>query len=118
MGCGGNGLATVSGEVTLDSKPLATGQVVFNPLGKQPTAIGHIQSNGTYRLSTGRETGVAPGEYIVTVQAREPTLEPTDNTSGPRTGKLLTPEEYGSAQTTPLRFTVEPGSNEFDIPLP
>jgi hypothetical protein len=118
IGCGDNGLATVSGEVTLASQPLATGQVVFNPVGKQPTAIGHIQSDGTYYLSTGRETGVAPGEYIVTVQAREPTIEPTDNTSGPRTGKLLTPEEYGSARTSPLRFTAEPGSNTFDIALP
>ena len=117
VGCGGDGQATVRGKVTLNSQPLTSGQVVFHPTSSLPTAIGHIQSDGSYSLSTGRQPGIAPGEYVVTVQSREPTIEPKDNSAGPQTGALLTPAEYGSEETTPLKFVVEAGSNRFDISI-
>jgi hypothetical protein len=101
----------------MDGKPLLRGNVVFHSLEEQPTANGVIQSSGQYALTTGRSEGLAPGEYRVTVQSREPVILPTDNQSGPTPGKRISPETYGDTKTTPLHFAVKPGSNVFDIDL-
>ncbi len=112
-GCGRGHGASVSGEVTLDGKPLDTGTVAFHPLGDGPTAYGGIHPNGTYQLKTGAGTGVPPGEYRVTVVAT--TAPPTDGPSVP--GQMITPARYGDPAQSGLHRTVERGSNRIDLNL-
>jgi hypothetical protein len=119
-GCG-NGLAQVSGLVTLDGEPLHGGDnvratVIFQPAsGKGSPAVGILDENGEYRLSTGSQDGIEPGEYVVTCSAAE--LVPPKNPGGTPGGRRLTDAKYNSAKTSGLSFTVLPGKNNFDIPL-
>jgi hypothetical protein len=110
-GCGAYE-SSVSGIVTLDGNPLKSGTVVFYPVGGGgAAAYGSVQADGSYTLDTGASGGLAAGEYVVTVVA----------TTGPQPGalfgKLLTPERYGNAKTTDLKFSVKTGGNKIDLPL-
>lgn len=119
-GCGSD-LGQVSGTVTLNGEPLRGGNgvratVVFQPLaaGGVP-AVGNVGPEGEYSLFSGAKEGVVPGEYAVTctasqkVAGRDPTAAPT--------GRRITDPKYGNPQTSGLQFTVQPGSNEFNIAL-
>src|SRR5262245_14649783 len=76
IGCG-NGLSTVNGTVTLDGRPLAgseklRGTVQFSPEdGHGTNAVGYLDENGHYDLSSGSRVGVLPGKYLVTIAANE-----------------------------------------------
>jgi hypothetical protein len=115
VGCGGKP-AKVSGVVTLDGKPLERGMVGFAPIDGGMRAAGMIQSDGSYTLSTNRESGLDTGEYLTTVVSREPGVE---NPQGgpPMPGPYITPRHYAIAKTSELRFQVEAGSNTIDIEL-
>ena len=120
-GCG-NGLAKVSGQVTLDGQPLRGGNgnvrvtVQFQPAsGVGSTAIGLADENGIYILGTGSKTGIPPGEYFVTCSAQE--LVPTKTAQNMNGVRQVTDAKYANAKTSGLKFTVEPGKNQFDIPL-
>ena len=72
-----DGLGTrysVSGTVTYKGEPVPKADITFIPLGKDAAkqgASGHIE-NGSYSLSTlSPDDGALPGEYKVTVSARE-----------------------------------------------
>lgn len=110
-GCGNSLESKVSGRVTLNDKPLTRGMVSFYP-AQGPAAVGSIQSDGTYTISTGRGEGLHPGEYVVTVFANEP---PPPDESVP--GKIITPAIYNDKATSPLKFTVAAGNNVIDLPL-
>src|SRR5262245_38136533 len=75
-GCG-NGLAKVSGVVTLDGQPLRSGNdvratVYFQPAsGAGAAAVGILDEEGKFTLSSGSQTGVAPGEYVITCSATQ-----------------------------------------------
>lgn len=117
-GCGGAFDATVSGEVTLDGEPISTGTVTFKPTGNGSMAYAKIDESGTYRLRTGREIGLPPGEYQVTVVAREQSREAYGKEGGPPpAGKMITPEWYRSTDSSGLSFQVESGSNQIDLSL-
>lgn len=111
--------ATVTGSVSVDGKALTMGEVIFHPT-KGSLAIGSIVE-GKYQLSTGQVDQVEPGEYVVTVNARElPTTELATDAQGNVTeavGKLLTPEIYTDPATSPLKASVKPGANQFDFDL-
>lgn len=118
VGCGGPHNAVVEGQVTLDGTPLPNGTVTFKPTAEGTTAYGSIDEGGNYRLQTGREYGLAAGEYKVTVAAREKSGALYGKNGGPPpAGKQLTPSWYRSLEHSGLQFTVEPGSNEIDLPL-
>jgi hypothetical protein len=117
-GCGGVYDASVRGKVTLDDTPVPRGTVSFSPVGAGPAAYGQIQNDGSYTLRTGREEGIPPGLYQVTVVANEPaSQERTESGGPPPPGAPITPPWYKSSQTSGLEFTVEPGKNTIDIPL-
>ena len=118
-GCGGPFDSTVHGVVTLDGNPLPTGTVTFKPTSNQgSTAYAKVDESGNYELQTGREFGLPPGEYAVTVVARErPTSSYGKDGGPPPAGKQLTPEWYRSPESSGLKFTVESGSNEIDLAL-
>jgi hypothetical protein len=119
-GCGNN-LADVGGTVTLDGQPLRGGSgvratVVFQPVsGSMTGAVGIVDENGRYRLSTGSGEGAAPGDYLVTCSATQ--IIPSKQPGGTPTGRRITDPKYANAKTSGLQFTVQPGINEFDIAL-
>src|SRR3954471_10156516 len=64
----------VKGQVLLaDGKPLASGRVVFLPLGElMMEASGPIKSDGTFTLTTGDSgEGAPPGEYRVRIEPED-----------------------------------------------
>ena len=84
VGCGGN--PTVSGRVTFpDGTPLDRGEVIFE--GSTSTALGIIQSDGTYTMFSGELRGVPRGTYAVSIGGfRAEYIEhPGDRDNPPRT---------------------------------
>ncbi len=116
-GCGGIYDATVSGVVTLDGNPLPRGTVSFNPEIPGPSSYGQIDSSGRYSVMTGREEGLPPGNYVLTVVSNEPPTETGKNGGPPPAGNPITPRWYRSPSTSGLQYTVEEGSNEINIEL-
>ena len=118
-GCGGsNNAATVQGVVTLDGVPVPAGSISFVPSGGGTQAYAMSDESGNYEAYTGREPGLAPGQYRVTVVARErPKVNQTE-TGGPApAGASLTPRWYASLETSGLTFDVKPGSNHINLEL-
>jgi len=67
-------LSSVHGTVTVDGKPLAGGRVMFAPISQGDSsepgkpAFGTLQSDGSYVLTTFRETdGAVVGDHWVTI---------------------------------------------------
>lgn len=117
-GCGGVYESSVSGIVTLDSTPITRGTVTFKPANSGPSAYGQIGQNGEYELRTGREIGIPPGQYLVTVVANEPPpLKQTASGGPPPPGPPITPAWYRSPDLSGLTFNVEPGSNDINLEL-
>jgi len=108
-GCGG-GMNThpVSGKVTMpDGSPAKGGSVIFEQQSSKPiSCIGVIKPDGTYSVEVDESNSGAPeGTYKVTVVMDD------------ESGKSLVNAKYTSVESTPLTFTVKPGSNTFDIKL-
>jgi hypothetical protein len=120
LGCGSN-LASVSGAIKLDNKPLAgseslRGTVQFSPAdGHGTTAVGYLDENGIYSLSSGSRDGVLPGSYLVTVSATE--IIPPKIPGEAPSGRLVTPRWYANAKESGLTAEVAAGSNRFDYEL-
>jgi hypothetical protein len=115
-GCGGGQQASVSGVVTIDGTPVARGTVTYYPTAPGSAAYGTISEDGSYEVRTGREAGLPPGEYLVTVAANE--AAPRNAEAGPPPpGKLLVPRHYRFKDQSGLKFTVAEGHNEIDLEL-
>jgi hypothetical protein len=112
LGCGKRNESSIHGSITLDGKPLTTGNVSFHPVKSGPVAYGTIQSDGAYKIFTGSTQGLPAGEYRVTVVA---TVMPKNPAPGEEFGKLLTPADYGNPEKTPLKFQIQSGDNAIDI---
>lgn len=111
-GCG-NGLAQVSGQVTLDGQPLHGGKgdtrvtVQLQPAdGVGANAIGLADENGNYKIATASQAGVRPGDYFVSCSVS------TLGVGGP-----VADPKFANAKTSGLKLSVQPGKNEFNIPL-
>ncbi len=118
VGCGGPYDASVSGIVTLDANKVTRGMVSFNPVQSGPAAYARIDEDGTYSVQTGSEEGLPAGEYQVTVSAHEPPPTKQSASGGPPPdGKPITPLWYKSKESSGLRYTVSPGSNEINLEL-
>jgi len=119
MGCG-SGLADVSGTVTYDGKPLAGGGDVRGTVtfaradGLGTPAVGILDENGRYELSTGAEKGAVPGAYMVAISATRVIIP---EGGGTPSGRPITPRHYASAKASRLSAEVESGSNTFDFAL-
>ena len=106
MGCGdGDGLprVAVSGEVTLNESPLASGVISFVPLGSGPATGGAIE-NGVFKIA--EEKGPVPGKYKVRVTTQS--------------GKPLGPEvaDGGSApEIHESEVEIKDGTNELKLNL-
>jgi hypothetical protein len=114
LGCGGGQAAQVSGRVTLNDQPLATGTVTFHPAdGEGAVAVGLIDVQGRFQISTGTDAGLAPGAYIVTVVATE-AFQPADPNAEVQY-RDLAPARYANVAESDLKVDVKAGSN--DVPL-
>jgi len=120
VGCGSNGLSPVYGTVTAHGKPLPMGMISFQATDPaRRNATGLIQSDGSYTLQT--ETpgdGAMPGEYNVTVSAREDAAVLDYIPKKPIPPKFLAPEKYEKPETSGLKAKVESKSNRIDFDLP
>jgi hypothetical protein len=107
--------------VTLDGEPLRGGDNVHGTVYYQPAsgggaaAVGLLDENGHYTLSSGSKTGVAPGEYLVTCSATQ--IIPANQPGGTPSGRRITDPNYANARTSGFKFTVAPGKNEFNLAL-
>ena len=105
-GCGSSsGRQAVTGVVTLDGKPLASGSIHFQPLPglKAPSAGAPIE-NGRFSIPAAQ--GLLPGEYQVSIIGMQ------------ETGRMVQDEQKGQVpELAPIRFReagslkakVEPG---------
>jgi len=114
LGCGGKPVATVSGLVTYQGKPLSKGRVVFiNVTGESGT--GEIGPDGRYTLQVG------PGTCQVSIQSREADTEmgrgDRKGPGGTMLGKSLIAERYADHQHSGLKFEVKAGQNTADFSL-
>jgi len=134
-GCGGGPrLAKVTGRVTVVGQPLTTGTIMFHP-ESGPTAVGGINADGTYTLST-----LKPGDGAV-VGAHRVTIEATKVGPGSMVeaksleeemklatkvdrilvaGKVeyLVPQKLSQVDTSGLTAQVEAKANQIDFDLP
>jgi hypothetical protein len=111
----------VRGQVTYKGKPLTAGSICFSRIGQavggglNRPASGELQSDGSYVMQTfGKDDGVLPGEYAVTIAAVD-TTRPA-STRGPDGKPLppgvsgqsasLIPEKYGVPEMSGLKVTV------------
>lgn len=106
-GCGQKSapVGVVRGQVTLDGKPLQSGNVVTIPSAGRG-AVGVIQ-NGDFELSTfGKNDGAVPGIHKVAVTANE-----AGQGTGPEAvvGKSLVPQRYANPETSELTIEVKAG---------
>lgn len=108
--------STVVGTVRMDSNPLDHGKVTYVSEGGSVIAVGQIKSDGEYRVQVATSGGLPSGEYQVKVTSRAPAV-PSKGGGPPRPGKSLIPRRYTRGQTSGWKFTVEPGSNTFDLEI-
>jgi hypothetical protein len=119
-GCGEE-WSSVSGSLSLDGKPLASGEnlqvtVLFNPAaGGAPPAAAVVDAEGNYSVSTGSRGGLAPGAYVVTLSAMELTYPSGAGTPPQR--RLVTPRRYTQPTASDLRCDVQRGRNTFNFDL-
>jgi len=121
---GGRGpYATVSGKVTHNGAPVENAQIVFHSTvqidGKQGlSAAAQTDSSGQYLLaSTGKEPGIPPGLYKVTiVKLNAKGQLPADFDAGQMAASGMSinamPKDYENPHTTKLSVTLEEGKNE------
>jgi len=120
VGCGSD-LATVTGTVTLDGQPLAgsdmlRGTVQFSPEdGHGTKAVGYVDGNGHYDLTSGSRVGVLPGNYLVTISANQ--IIPSKTPGGAPSGRLVTPARYADPKNSGFKAEVGRGRNTFDYAL-
>lgn len=118
LGCGNTGEATVSGLVTLDGSIVPNANISFIPSGGGTQAYAVSDASGNYEVYTGQQPGLKPGEYRISLIARDkPAIEKTEDGGAPPPGRALTPKWYGSPATSGLSFQIRPGANEINLEL-
>jgi hypothetical protein len=117
-GCGGAKVVPVDGQVKLDGKPLAECAVMFTPVAHGPMANGTTDAEGRFQLATTNRSGVAVGDYNVTI-IKQRVMEVVDKATGNRrlNTQWLTPEKYSRPETSGLRKTVSDQEHEFSFEL-
>lgn len=117
-----NGLQSVSGKVLHKSQPIKGALVTLHPVpfdktAQTPLPSGVTGDDGTFTLTTGKEYGVAPGDYVVTVVW----LQPVPAVSGSKVINTAPPElvdqlqgRYADREKSKLRITVKSGVSQLE----
>ena len=116
-GCGSRGslpLAPVHGTVSCRGKPLDRGTVVFlpEPGTPGPPAVGYIQPDGSYQLSTLGRNGASIGWHRVLVHLRRQPTKAEERQMGVVLESLIPEKTPARRPGRPLRFEVKAGTNE------
>jgi hypothetical protein len=120
VGCGSS-LATVSGTVTLDGKPVDCSPELYGIVnfyhenGGGVPATGTLNGIGQYTLSSGSHQTIEPGTYLVGVSIKK--ILPPDVPGGQTRPQQLSPPKYGTPGESGFKAEVKPGSNTFDFAL-
>jgi hypothetical protein len=110
-------LVPVRGKVTVDDKPVTSGQVSLIPLEKnesqKDTSSGSIDEKGEYKIFTGGGEGAPLGKYKVTVT---PSMMPSGDTKAP---SAPFNRKFGDPSATTLKIEVvnNPASGAYDLKL-
>jgi len=104
-GCGGQTVATVSGDVLVDDKPIEKGVIEFAPLDNAGDVAKTEIINGHYDVTT------TPGKKKVMISAQVVVRQHQPHPSAPVTPvtEEMLPPRYNSASE--LEMDVKPGSN-------
>ena len=114
VGCDrGPTLVPVTGKVLYKGKPLEFGSVMFQPPSGQP-AVGEIQPDGTFTLSTFRpDDGAVVGTHKVRIACYESQRRGTAKGPGEQSlGRLLIPMKYTLFDQSGLTADVREDQNE------
>lgn len=102
-GCGNT--VSVSGKITMDSVPLATGRISFEPPPDESGKAFYLNiSNGTY------SGNVSKGTKFVRIESQSvtdnPSYDPNDYMKGPaKTYKSIIPAKYNGQTTLKVEIT-------------
>lgn len=118
----------VTGQVTLDGKPVGAAAVTLMPEGGGRPASGATDASGAFKLSTFTAgDGALPGDYTAVVTKYEskagaaaPATEGgSDGLMGamPQVTKSLLPEIYASPKTSGLKVSVKKGMPAIQLGL-
>jgi hypothetical protein len=122
-GCTSSSVAPVSGQVTLDGKPLSGVHISFQPIAKPGDnnpgggsyAMTDAQGRYTLLLVHGEQPGAMVGKHRVEITAKTVVPDNVDLARRP-TPKVFVPAKY--SQNSPLTFDVPPaGTTEANFPL-
>ena len=110
--------AVVKGKVTFNGKAVPNGTVNFTPEGGGgPSAMGDIQPDGSYSLTTYRKgDGAILGQHKVTIVAMEDMTNKLPEARNPLPPAIV-PEKYTSLATTDLKVEVKDQVNEVHLDL-
>ena len=124
-GCGGSGLATVEGKVTVDGQAVRGGRVTFQSADGKSTVLAKIALDGSYRA-----LDVPHGAMNVTVAGLDKfeRRKIQHGVKGKRTSESEAraeaiesspkiPEKYKDPDASGLTFTVKSGTNTYNIEL-
>src|SRR5262245_49060692 len=116
VGCGGGKTAPVSGRVKLkdgsDVSVLLGYSLTFEADGGKTSAVGEVNRDGTFTLSTfGANDGAVPGKYRVAINA-----PPNPDPDKPPTKSKL-PAKYENLDSSGLTAEVKPGQNNIELEL-
>jgi hypothetical protein len=101
-------MVPVSGQVTIDGKPVTHGQITVLPEGHR-ASIGKLNSEGRFTLSCYSMGDGAPiGTHIATVTAVEPVDE--------HTNRWHAPKKYAN-KVTGVWVVVDGPTNDLKVPL-
>jgi hypothetical protein len=116
VGCGPGKTAPVNGRVKLkdgsDVSVLKGYSLTFEAEGGKTSAVGEVNADGTFMLSTfGANDGAVPGKYRVAIN---PLTNP--NPDKPPTKSKL-PAKYENLDSSGLTVEVKPGQNRIELEL-
>jgi hypothetical protein len=113
VGCSSDRRVAVTGTVSLDGKPLDSGQITFRPAPNNASnSSGGPIENGQFCIAANH--GLCPGKYVVTVQAFKVT------------GRMVMERDNKVKEVVPITFkeagkleadVTAGGKNHFDFPL-
>lgn len=120
LGCGGSDgpqRYEVSGEVTLQGKPLENGTIEFDPQDDPKIPGGAVIEKGRYTISA--EKGLPAGKYVVRIYATDQQGGEVEEAPGESRvlAKELIPAEYNTESTKTVEITAD-SEREFNFSIP
>jgi hypothetical protein len=114
-GCGGSSgptytgpTGTAQGKVTFKGQPVTEGRVVF--FSPPYSAVGDLQSDGTYTLKWQGRSSIPIGDYKVYIEPPRPPAATGDDAPATISHPSI-PDKYQLSSTTDLTASVKEGEN-------